>query len=115
MKGVLMKDFKEYKSEHGEDVYDQKDRYFSVDFQDIEARYSNASDRDLHSSPIVEKIIYALGDTEEDIGKRTKPPYDYVNPQRLSDLAILGFSDVQIAQTLSVSPESVKRARSLYL
>ena len=104
-------DESDYNSPHGEDVYD-REIVDNVDWQEVEANHSNLSQRD---SKDTQEHVHALGDPEEDIGKRIKPPYDSVNPQRLSDLATLGFSDVQIAQTLSVSPESVERARSLYL
>ena len=109
-----MRGLMKYKSEHGEDVYDAG-LVDSVDWQDLESNYSNVTDRDRKAPKRIQNYIHVLGDPKEDIGKRTKPPYDYINPQRLADLATLGFSDVQIAQTLSVSPESVERARSLYL
>jgi len=99
-----------YKSKNGEDVYD-REIVDHVDWQEVEANHSSLSQRD---SKDTQEHVHVLGDPEEDIGKRTKPPFDYINPQRLSDLMTLGFSDVQIAQTLSVSPESVERARSLY-
>ena len=103
-------DESKYKSK-GDDVYD-REIVDHVDWQEVEANHSSLSQRD---SKDTQEHVHVLGDPEEDIGKRTKPPFDYVNPQRLSDLVTLGFSDVQIAQTLSVSPESVERARSLYL
>ena len=98
-----------YKSK-GEDVYD-REIVDHVDWQEVEANHSSLSQRD---SKDTQEHVHVLGDPEEDIGERTKPPFDYIDPQRLSDLVTLGFSDVQIAQTLSVSPESVERARSLY-
>jgi hypothetical protein len=108
-------DESQYKSENGEDVYD-RDLVDHVDWQKVEANHSRCSfTSSQRDSKDTQEYVHALGDPEEDIGKRTKPPFDYVNPQRLSDLVTLGFSDVQIAQTLSVSPESVERARSLYL
>jgi len=104
-----------YKSKNGEDVYD-REIVDHVDWQEVEANHSRCSfTSSQRDSKDTQEYVHALGDPEEDIGKRTKPPFDYVNPQRLSDLVTLGFSDVQIAQTLSVSPESVERARSLYL
>mgnify|MGYP003651958776 CR=1 FL=1 len=98
----------EYKSEHGEDVYDQE-LVDHVDWQEIEANHSSLSHKDSKEN---QELVYALGDPDEEFGKKLKPTYDYINSQRLLDLTTLGFSDVSIAETLHVSLDSVTRAKA---
>ena len=98
----------EYKSEHGEDVYD-KELVDHVDWQELEANYPSFTHK---SSSTIQQLIHALGDPKEDIGRRLKPTYDHINPQRLLDLTTLGFSDVLIAETLHVSLDSVTEAKA---
>lgn len=101
-------DESEYKSESGEDVYDLG-LVDIVDWQEIENNQSSLASKDSSKN---QELVYALGDPKEDIGRRLKPTYDHINPQRLLDLTTLGFSDVLIASTLNVSLESVTEAKA---
>ena len=101
-------DESEYKSDDGEDVYDQE-LVAHVDWQELEANYPSFPHK---SSSTIQQLIHALGDPKEDIGRRLKPTYDHINPQRLLDLTTLGFSDVLIAETLHVSLDSVTEAKA---